>query len=850
MKNMRYVLVLGLIVFFLYQDRAKTMQHLENRAYDVGVGLVQRVADDRVVVVAVDQKTVKNLGVSPWSRDRLAEAITILSQGGPKLIVNTIPLLQESVQPKERGVVRVLEFLEKADIQKSISQALPADSPLIETVSANLSKLHQMLASEVKPVDGEQKLLSALEQAENVIQILPLTVANHYLLDQSVRLPDYFMAESGVDLLHLNASFAQPNLVKSINPVSSDLGKRMAGIGFFLHEAEFDGVARKYRLLLSYGGIQLPSLALVAVAKNHNLRLSDLTVSGKKLQIGPLVVAVDSDYQTYPHYFTPLEAGQPFKVFSLSDLLNRQIPADQLYNKMVLIGETDPTISPGVKTPIARTMAPVELLGHRILSLLNQSGYRVLDRAKEFKWLLYAGVGLYLLLLLPLLSRIGGFVTTLFIAALMMTAHVQLMTQLQIWLPMVGPFLLLLSGSLLMIVFQSKAGEIRVVRPTKEIKEDSKRMLGLAFQGQGQLVLAFEKFKSCRMDSMLMTILYDLATEFEQKKQFKQAAEVLSYMVEYKKDFQDIQARLKTMEESIPKEQVVPEPKAEQSESVLSVERYQMGKILGQGSIGTVFLGRAPEDNRQVAVKIIPLTEIFEAAVLEKACKRFAKILKVTKGLNHPNIVNVTQGGERYGQAFFVMDYLPGQSLSTFLEKKNLLPVSLVIQIIAKVAMALDYAHQKGVVHGDLKPSNVLFDQPSRGVKVTNFSLSGLIKMEGGRLVTIRSQATPYHLSPECARGEEADSRSDLFSLGVLFYRMLTGEVPFDEDTRVYSDLETNLSYAPPTSILTFNPDLPHCLDEIITNAIHLNPDKRFQRGAHLARALVNCVKSQVKEST
>ena len=846
-KNLWAIIVL-LVVLFIGLDGGQTIQRMENAAYDFGVQISRRTADLRVVVVAIDNKSLDHVGPWPWSRKRFAELINILSQGGPKLIVNTLNFSEIDNASDSSDVGDTLRYLKGINVEEQLSHALEKKSSLGQEVVSRFSKLRKILMAGLESLDGDQQLASAYQLAGNVVQSMELASADSHHPTDPAPFPEYLLDKDGKGTLHLPKFIAFGNRAASIKLPVLSLGQSAASIGFFAKEADFDGVVRRGQLVMEYAGVQFPSLALSAVAKSQNMPISQIALEENILKIGHISVAVDPDFRIHNSFYNNASGDSAFDTVSFADLLNGRIKPSIFYDKIVLIGVTSKSISPGISTPASTTTAPVKLLGHRISSMLNQENYLVPSWTSSFKIVLYLGIGFFLLLVLPNIGRRSAVLGAVFISVLLIQMQYQLMIRQGVWLPLMGPLLLFVIGASLTL-FKLKISLLGQLSRSGREREESQRMLGLAFQGQGQLDLAFAKFKKCQIDSLLMDVLYDLVTSYEQGRRFESAIEVLQYMLAAQPDYLDIKERLETNKIALSQVDEQKEP-ISSPQSLISIDRYSLDEELGRGPIGTVFLGRDLHDNRLVAVKLIPMIEIFEASMMAEAVRYFVEILKKNKGLSHPNIGKVSHGGESYGRAFLVMEYISGQNLAFYVKKENLLPIPLVIQIVVKIAMALDYAQQQGVIHGGLKPSNILFDQQSREIKVVDFALYSLINMGGSRLISIRSQSQAkgmsYCLAPECASGSSVDARSDIFALGVIFYRLLTGEVPFDVDEQSYSDLDNDLIYDKPKPISAINRKLPPCLEEIVDTALQINPQKRFKRGAHLARALLNCVKSQV----
>jgi serine/threonine-protein kinase len=248
--------------------------------------------------------------------------------------------------------------------------------------------------------------------------------------------------------------------------------------------------------------------------------------------------------------------------------------------------------------------------------------------------------------------------------------------------------------------------------------------------------------------------------------------------------------------------------------------RYRIVRKLGSGGMADVYLAEDEELGRRIAIKILNDRHANDDSFVE----RFRREAKNAAGLSHPNIVSIYDRGEAEGTYYIAMEYLDGRSLKELVVARGPLPIPDAIDATRQVLAALRFAHRKGVVHRDIKPHNVMADADGR-LKVTDFGIAraGVSQMtEAGSII-----GTAQYLSPEQARGSPVDQRSDLYSVGVVLYEMLTGKTPFTGDTPVEIAMK-HLS-DPPRPPSVDRPDIPPDLDMIVLRALAKNPDDRFQ---------------------
>jgi serine/threonine-protein kinase len=262
--------------------------------------------------------------------------------------------------------------------------------------------------------------------------------------------------------------------------------------------------------------------------------------------------------------------------------------------------------------------------------------------------------------------------------------------------------------------------------------------------------------------------------------------------------------------------------------------RYQILHELGKGAMGIVYRARDPMINREVALKAIPLAAEFEGHELEEARTKFFREAEMAGRLSHPHIVTIYDAGEDRGIAYIAMELLRGRHLVEHTDSSRLLPTQVAIEIVARLADALQYAHSCHVVHRDIKPANVMYDPPSGELKVTDFGIARLT--DTGRTRTGVVLGTPSFMSPEQLAGRVVTGRSDQFSLAITAYQLLTGQLPFRGDSM--PALMLKIAHEPHPRIRSQRPDLPEGLDAVFDRALAKQPDDRYETCAALARAL------------
>jgi hypothetical protein len=270
--------------------------------------------------------------------------------------------------------------------------------------------------------------------------------------------------------------------------------------------------------------------------------------------------------------------------------------------------------------------------------------------------------------------------------------------------------------------------------------------------------------------------------------------------------------------------------------------RYQIERELGRGAMGVVYLGRDPKIGRRVAIKTMALSHEFAGDELVEARERFFREAETAGRLQHPDIVTIFDAGEERELAYIAMEYLKGDNLQAYTQASKLLPVASVLQVVARVAEALNYAHSQGVVHRDIKPGNVVVDLAADMVKVTDFGIARVA--DSARTRTGMVLGTPSYMSPEQLAGRRVDGRSDLYSLGVMLFQLLTGRLPHRSESM--AELMQQIANQPAPDVRTVRPDLPEALARVVALVLEKRPEARYTGGQQLAADL-RAVASQLQ---
>jgi serine/threonine protein kinase len=256
-------------------------------------------------------------------------------------------------------------------------------------------------------------------------------------------------------------------------------------------------------------------------------------------------------------------------------------------------------------------------------------------------------------------------------------------------------------------------------------------------------------------------------------------------------------------------------------------ERYQILDLLGEGGMGAVYKARDRELDRLVALKIIRPNLALSAEIL----RRFKQELILARQVTHRNVVRIYDLAQADGIKFITMDYIEGRDLSSLLREKGKFASKEAAQIMEQVCRALEAAHMEGVIHRDLKPQNIMIDAHGK-VSVMDFGIARSTEVVEAMTYTGAMIGTPQYMSPEQAKGEKLDARSDLFSFGIVFYELLTGNSPYRADTAMSSLFMRTTQAARPAIELVS--DIPRELSEIVSKCLERDLALRYQNAGEI----------------
>ncbi|MDX8401344.1 MAG: serine/threonine-protein kinase, partial [Mariprofundaceae bacterium] len=786
-----------------------------------GVAANAHSADDRIVLVAIDDDSIDRIGRWPWPRSVMADMIRKLSEAGARLI--GVDIFYSEPLPRPKGIETQMQLAELLKQQGKLEEA-------------------ERILAEIRKMDEDRLLAEAVR--DSGVTLMPMFADFGEPKGRPDKeLPDY-ITRMAIEQIDVGNEAAAPLTATRLRFPFERLARATAGLGHLNIVVDSDGTARTEPLVIEYYGSFFPSMSLLMAARDLNLTMGDIRLDlGNGIELGALDIGTDPQMRIYPAFYDDGN-GRAFPTYSFHEVLNGRVPARLFKDKIVLIGTTATGIGSTFVTPINPTMTGVEFNAHVLQSILNEEFYTRPSWATMTELGLLLLVGLYLMLGLPRLGAgSGALVSGLSLLALVGAGFV-ILTGSALWVQTMTPAALLLFGHLLLTTKRYFASEEDRQKISADSAETNK-MLGLSFQSQGMLDMAFDKFRKCPVNEDMLAILYNLALDFERKRQFNKAMSVYEYMAEHDPNYKDIQARMeraKTAGETM----IFGASGATGAMSTLlltggakpTLGRYEIIRELGKGAMGTVYLGRDPKINREVAIKTMALSQEFEEDELKEVKERFFREAETAGRLTHPNIVTIYDAGEEHDLAYIAMEFLDGADLSAFTKPGKLFPPQAVLKIVGKVAEALNYAHAQGVVHRDIKPANIMMLK-NKTIKVTDFGIARITASSKTKTGVVLG--TPSYMSPEQLSGKHVDGRSDLFSLGVMLYEMLTGTRPFRGDSM--ATLMFQIANEPHPDVREHRPELPECVSKLLDHMLAKDPEQRIATGSDVVRAIVACLR-------
>ncbi|MCB4792688.1 MAG: serine/threonine-protein kinase [Elusimicrobia bacterium] len=836
-------LILSILVLISFFFQIGFFESIELKTYDFRSKLRQPSQPiNEIAIVAIDDDSIAKIGRWPWPRTLIAKAIETISKDEAKVIGLNILFTEPERNQGLLEIKNLKDILSKSIDEVSLpilsNKTLKKTAPAFQELKDRTIK--ELSDAEIR-LDNDSKLSDTLKANKNVI--LPM----FFSIGPSLGGEEQVLSSSTIKQVENPGDAGKYRLSEGNKPVIplKIFTEQSSGIGHVNTIPDVDGVVRAEIPVIQFQSEYYPSFAVQIVRQFLNIPIELIKIKlGDSITIGKAVIPIDTEGRMLISYYGP--AGT-FPYFSFYDIINEKVDPKSLKNKIVLIGHMATGIADLNVTPLGHNFPGIELTANSIQDILHQNFIIRPNWAKKAELASIIIIGLFISILLSRLKALFGALVSLILFFGLIGAGTYYFVAYGYWVKVFYPTFLLVFGY---IVITSK--RFFITEKKKELVEasaiETNKMLGLSFQGQGMLDMAFEKFRKCPMDEQMKELLYNLALDFERKRQFNKAASVYEHIMTVDQNYKGINERIKQLKaaadgavfgsvggkKSSSEGTVIMEGAAN---ATPTLGRYEIVKELGKGAMGIVYLGKDPKINRLVAIKTLHFEEDVEEGAMKSVKERFFREAESAGNLNHPNIIKIFDAGEDNEISYIAMELLDGVDLKKYTEKNTLLPRQTVIDYVIKCADALDYAHQQGIIHRDIKPGNIMLLKDGT-IRIADFGIARITSSSKTQTGTVLG--TPSYMSPEQLAGKKVDGRSDLFSLGVVLYELLTGSKPFEGDS--IAALLFQIANEKHPNPKEKDPNLPDCIVKVIDKMLEKNPDVRYQRGGEIAADLRECL--------
>ena len=804
-----------LFIFFSFNSLA-VFESLERVIYGIEMRLdaPRNVIHNKIAIVNIDNKSIQQLGHWPWPRRVIADMITILKNNGAKLI--GLDMLFSN-REQNQGLTEVRN-LHEAILRKANPR------------QGDAWILHRLEEIE-KSLDNDKVLSHSVKETGNII--LPVMGSYGGYDTDLVLGQDSFLARNSLRLPAVEADFKHIASVNQLTTPFLELSENSRGLGHINDPPVKFLKGQVHLLFINFRGHIIPSMALRMAVDYLDKKPEQVLTQGKGIQLNAPIVPTPKG-----EIFIRFKgAGRSYPYYSFSDILKvKKVPA-VFNNKIVLIGYTAEG-APTVSTPVDPAMPRVELTANVIDDLMSGRYLRRPDLMIYVECFILLLLSLFAAIVQPRLSFVNRTGATVGLLFLVLLIGILSFTLLNVWLKT-----LYIGLSLVTIYVVTAVRELFVRQKQLGLREsiETNRMLGLSFQSQGLLDLAFEKFRKIPLDDAMKDVIYNLGLDYERKRMIHKAISVYEYITQKDREFRDLNERMPKLKKVIGSLALGGFEGKKEDKIVVSddleirptVGRYEVIEELGQGAMGIVYKARDPKINRLLAIKTIRFSDEFEEDRLQDIKDRFFREAQIAGKLSHPSIVAVYDVGEDFDLSYLAMEFLNGENLQKHCRKDSLLPLRKVLYILAETTKALDYAHSQGVIHRDIKPANIMLLKDGK-VKVTDFGIAKAVSDSQTKSGIVLG--TPNYMSPEQINGQELDGRSDIFSVGVVFFELLTGQLPFHGKT--LANLFYQITQGRHPSPRQINPKVPKPCEQMIDKALAKNPNQRFRSAGEFAKYL------------
>ena len=611
------------------------------------------------------------------------------------------------------------------------------------------------------------KLAEQIKKAGNVILPFKYSAVNYSA--GGLTLPDYIRRNTFMQFDNVE-KFSKYPPIKASNVYlpTRQLAEAASGLGFEGVSFDSDRYIRCSPMILEYAGEYLPSAAFVIAQNYFNVVRGGIKVDiNKSITVGPRSIPIDQQGRMRINFNGPQGV---FKNVSAQDVFTETIGKREFSGKIVIIAYTATGTVDIFSTPVYQAMHGVEITANAIENIIHNHYLKGFDRSGLINLLLIVIIGLFSAIILPRISLLYRFIVLGISLFVMANLSFVLFTSFDMVTKIFYPMIMIL-------FFIIAAPTMKSLNETEENDDDDEIDYDALIAGTPMAGVTAHGVSHG-------DVLTRTAAAPRQDRQASATMPVVSGP------------------SGLP-------------QGIEYFGRYRVIEPIGSGAMGTVYKGLDPEIDRPVALKTIRLDTIVDSNDLAELKERLKREAKAAGKLSHPNIVTVYDVGEEKTLQYIAMEFLDGHTLEDLLNSGHHWDYKTLCKIMIQVCEALDFAHERGIVHRDIKPANIMMLEGEL-IKVMDF---GIARLDSSNMTQSGvALGTPNYISPEQLKGKGVDRRSDIFSLGVVFYEMLTNQKPFKGDTisaLIYSVLQTT-----PPAPSEINLDVPRIFDKIIAKAL------------------------------
>lgn len=819
-RTLNVDLLLGAIIVLIFIGfsiiRPSFFEGIERYVYDSALKFApeEKRGVFPVVLINIDDKSLTHLGSWPWPRHLIAEMIDILKENGVKLIGLNVQLFEKQAN---LGLEVLRSFHEKFKAY-----------PFAEKDPAMATWMQEHLKQMEKDLDSDRRLVESARQSGNVV--FPASVRFGSSPGRAERGEDALLSKNFLTSAQVSAPLKKRVSTDRVALPFLELAQNALGIGHDSLTLKKSMAGRSHLMFVNYRGSLLPSFPLRLAIAYQDLQPKQVVVVENEVRLKGRSIPINNGELLIRFQ----NSQNPFPQIPFVDLLHSKQAPPILKGKIAVIG-FNARESRHINTPVSSRMSEGELIANILENIISNTFITRPPLMFHLEILSLFLLGTMATLLFPCMGGLSRTALAVGLIILPLLAGMLLFSTRGIWFKTTY----IVCGTLT-IYFTISLKHLLVARGSKRDSIETNRLLGLSFQSQGLLDLAFDKFRRLPVDDETKELVYNLGLEYERKRMTDRALIAYEYISKWG-SYRDLDERIPKMKASdnsstlgsYGKNREVSILADASAETRSRVGRYDILEELGKGSMGQVYKALDPKINRLLAIKTIRFSDEFEEDLIEEIKERFFREAEIAGQLSHPSIVTIYDVGEDRDLTYMAMEFLEGENLEKYIIKENLLPFTKILDVIAEVAEALDFAHGADVIHRDIKPANIMLLK-NGGVKVTDFGIAKAIS--SSRTKTGVILGTPNYMSPEQIMGQKMDLRSDIFSLGVLFFQLLTGELPFHGEN--LSSLLYQITQVRHPSVRSFDPKIPRVCEQILNKALAKDPKDRFSNAEEVERII------------